>query len=85
MDGKGRALDNINVYRFLRTVKYEEVYLKDYYLSRGSSKLFERLLQLLWFKTHQARSNKTSPAVYFQKRRRTLSKEVEEKYTSIYD
>ncbi len=47
MDGKGRALDNVNVYRFLRTVKYEEVYLKDYYLSRGSSKLFERLLQLL--------------------------------------
>lgn len=30
MDGKGRALDNIFVERLWRTVKYEEVYLKDY-------------------------------------------------------
>jgi putative transposase len=38
MDSRGRAFDNINVYRLLRTVKYEEVYLKDYSLPRGSSK-----------------------------------------------
>lgn len=30
MDGKGRAFDNIFVERLWRTVKYEEVYLKDY-------------------------------------------------------
>ena len=30
MDGKGRALDNVFVERLWRTVKYEEVYLKDY-------------------------------------------------------
>lgn len=30
MDGKGRALDNIITERFWRTVKYDEVYLKDY-------------------------------------------------------
>lgn len=30
MDGKGRAFDNIMVERLWRTVKYEEVYLKDY-------------------------------------------------------
>jgi putative transposase len=30
MDGKGRALDNIPIERFWRTVKYEEVYLKTY-------------------------------------------------------
>lgn len=29
-DGRGRALDNIFVERFWRSVKYEEVYLKDY-------------------------------------------------------
>ena len=29
-DGKGRALDNIFVERLWRTVKYEEVYIKDY-------------------------------------------------------
>jgi len=30
MDGKGRAMDNIMIERLWRTVKYEEVYLKDY-------------------------------------------------------
>lgn len=30
MDGKGRAMDNIFTERFWRSLKYEEVYLKDY-------------------------------------------------------
>ena len=30
MDGKGRAKDNIVVERFWRSLKYDEVYLKDY-------------------------------------------------------
>ena len=30
MDGRGRVFDNIFVERLWRTVKYEEVYLKDY-------------------------------------------------------
>ena len=30
MDGRGRALDNVFVERLWRTVKHEEVYLKDY-------------------------------------------------------
>ena len=30
MDGKGRCMDNIFVERLWRSVKYEEVYLKDY-------------------------------------------------------
>jgi len=30
MDGKGRAMDNIMVERLWRSVKYEEIYLKDY-------------------------------------------------------
>jgi putative transposase len=30
MDGKGRALDNVFVERLWRTVKHEDVYLKDY-------------------------------------------------------
>jgi putative transposase len=30
MDGKNRALDNILVERFWRTLKYEDIYLKDY-------------------------------------------------------
>ena len=30
MDGRGRALDNVFIERLWRTVKYEEVYIKDY-------------------------------------------------------
>ena len=30
MDGKGRALDNVIIERFRRTLKYDEVYLNDY-------------------------------------------------------
>ena len=30
MDGKGRALDNVVVERFWRSLKYEEVYIKEY-------------------------------------------------------
>lgn len=30
MDGKGRALDNVTIERFWRTLKYDEVYLKEY-------------------------------------------------------
>lgn len=30
MDGRGRVFDNIFVERLWRTVKYEEVYIKDY-------------------------------------------------------
>ncbi len=30
MDGKGRALDNIVIERFWRTIKYADIYLKDY-------------------------------------------------------
>lgn len=30
MDSKGRALDNIFIERFWRTIKYEHIYLRDY-------------------------------------------------------
>jgi putative transposase len=30
MDGRGRALDNVFVERLWRSLKYEDIYLKDY-------------------------------------------------------
>jgi putative transposase len=30
MDGKGRALDNVHIERFWRSLKYEDIYLNDY-------------------------------------------------------
>ena len=60
MDGRGRALDNIFVERLWRSVKYEDVYLRDYQevreLREGMEKYFrfyntERLHQSLDYKT----------------------------------
>ena len=60
MDGRGRALDNIFTERLWRSVKYEEVYLKDYETPRqarqGLSAYFlfynnERLHQSLDYRT----------------------------------
>ena len=36
MDGKGRVFDNIFVERLWRSLKYEEVYLKDYQIVRDA-------------------------------------------------
>ena len=65
MDGRGRALDNVFVERLWRSVKYEEVYLKDY----GS--VPEARLQLgryFWFynheRPHQSLAYRTPAAVY---------------------
>lgn len=46
MDGKGRALDNIFVERFWRTIKYEHIYLKEY---KNGKALFEGLLGYIQF------------------------------------
>lgn len=60
MDGRGRALDNIFVERLWRTVKYEDIYLKDYAtipaLVSGLTAYFtfyneERFHQALGYKT----------------------------------
>lgn len=46
MDGKGRALDNIFIERFWRTIKYEDIYLKEY---KDGKALFEGLLSYIQF------------------------------------
>jgi len=60
MDGRGRALDNVFVERLWRSVKYEEVYLRDYYTvedaRHGLARYFafynaERLHQALGYRT----------------------------------
>ncbi len=30
MDGRGRALDNVFIERFWRSLKYEDIYIRDY-------------------------------------------------------
>jgi len=63
MDGKGRAIDNIFIERFWRSIKYEDIYLKAYEngvtLYHGVSKYMQfyntkRLHQSLAYKTPEA-------------------------------
>jgi putative transposase len=71
MDGKGRALDNIFTERLWRTVKYEEVYLKDYASPREAR---EELRAYLRFynerRLHQALGYCTPAEVYFAESRK---------------
>ena len=63
MDGRGRALDNVFVERLWRSVKYEEVYLREYNTvweaQQGLGRYFgfynhERLHQALGYRTPAA-------------------------------
>jgi len=67
MDGKGRALDNIFTERLWRTVKYEDVYLKDYTTPREAR---QGLGQYLTFynqeRPHQSLNYQTPAQVYFE-------------------
>ena len=50
MDGKGRALDNVFIERFWRTVKYEDIYLKAY---ENGTQLYKGLDRFFYFYNHQ--------------------------------
>jgi putative transposase len=67
MDGRGRALDNIFVERLWRSVKYEDVYIKDY---RRVGEAKEGLGNYFKFynreRLHQSLGYKTPEAVYRQ-------------------
>jgi len=67
MDGRGRALDNIFVERLWRTVKYEEVYLKDYQrVPEAISGLGTYFNFYNGERLHQALNYQTPEAVYRQ-------------------
>ena len=69
MDGKGRAIDNIFIERFWRTIKYEDIYLKTY--ENGLS-LYQGVKKYMHFyntkRKHQSLNNKTPTVLYNQRR-----------------
>jgi len=65
MDGRGRALDNVFVERLWRTVKYEEVYIKDYAdLRVGREHLAAYFHFYNWECPHQSLGYRTPAEVY---------------------
>jgi putative transposase len=74
MDGKGRAMDNIMVERLWRSVKYEEVYLKDY---ESVGELTAALKQYFTFyneeRPHQSHGGRTPAEVYYGRARPALA------------
>jgi len=67
MDSKGRALDNIQIERFWRSLKYEEVYLKDYETPReAKNNISDYMMLYNHERPHQSLNYKTPGSVYFQ-------------------
>lgn len=65
MDGRGRALDNVFTERLWRTVKYEDIYLKDYATPRALAEGLEAYWDFYCHqRSHQALGYRTPAAVY---------------------
>lgn len=66
MDGKGRALDNIWIERFWRTIKYSELYLKEY---RSVIELYQSIREFIQFynneRGHQSLDYELPKNVYY--------------------
>ena len=68
MDGKGRAIDNIYIERFWRTIKYEDIYLKAYENGVSLYKGIEKYMHFYNTKRkHQHLNNKTPKVLYDQR------------------
>lgn len=67
MDGKGRCLDNIFTERFWRTIKYEDIFIKDY---ASPLEAEEGIRQYINFynheRPHQSLNYNTPAQIYFQ-------------------
>ena len=75
MDGKGRAIDNIFVERLWRSIKYEEIYLKQY---EDGDQAYEGIKNYFRFynekRLHQSLGYQTPEYVYFKNSERMVSK-----------
>lgn len=66
MDHKGRCFDNIFTERFWRTLKYDEVYLKDYQTVReAESNIGDFIYRYNNVRLHESLGYKTPAELYF--------------------
>ena len=76
MDGRGRAFDNIFTERLWRTVKYEEVYLKDYAGGREAARsLGNYFVRYNTRRPHQSLDYFTPVEIYEGKKKVNLLKQ----------
>lgn len=67
MDGRGRALDNVFIERLWRSVKYEDVYLRDYQNGREAHQSLERYWDFYNYRRRHQSLDRTTPAhVHYQ-------------------
>jgi putative transposase len=67
MDGRGRAIDNVFVERLWRSVKYEEVYLKDYTTAWEAEDSLSSYFRFYCDeRIHQSLGYRTPAEVYFK-------------------
>ena len=70
MDGRGRAMDNIFTERLWRTIKYEEVYLKEYTSPRDARRSLAEYLDFYNnTRLHQSLDYQTPAALYYERLR----------------
>lgn len=68
MDHKGRCFDNIFNERFWRTLKYEEVYLRDYQtVKEADESIGEYMIKYNTKRLHQSLNYKTPAQIYFSR------------------
>lgn len=66
MDGRGRALDNVFTERIWRTIKYEEVYLKNYQsVKEAVDNLSEYIRYYNYQRPHSSLKNQTPAKIFF--------------------
>lgn len=69
MDGRGRCLDNVFVERLWRTVKYEEIYLKDYADGKEAERSLRKYFQFYCeTRPHSSLGMRTPAEVYAEGR-----------------
>jgi putative transposase len=69
MDGRGRCMDNIFIERLWRSLKYEEVYLKDYRTVAEARAGIDRYLRFYnQERLHQSLNYRTPKALYLARR-----------------
>jgi len=66
MNSKGRSIDNIAIERFFRTLKYEEIYIKEYENVKELKQSIKRYITFYNYKRHHASLQYNKPMNVYQ-------------------